>query len=133
MVAYTASRKKRIHSRLPPRSRCGLRAHDQREALAVAEFVVAPALEPAKDRVEALVGVALELAEDGDVARVADLLGQVGRVEDVLGLEVGVGLGALEPAQVQPRPKSFRLWLMKPAWRDSSRAMKRISALMSGL
>jgi hypothetical protein len=44
--------------------------------------------------------VALELAEDGDVARVADLLGQVGRVEDVLGLEVGVGLGALQVAQV---------------------------------
>ena len=47
-----------------------------------------------------LLRVALELAEDRDVARVADLLRQVGRVEDVLRLEVGVGLGALQEAQV---------------------------------
>ena len=41
-------------------------------------------LEPPEDRVEALLGMALELAEDRDVARVADLLRQVGRVEDEL-------------------------------------------------
>ena len=31
-----------------------------------------------------------------------------------------------------PRPKSLSDWLMKLAWRDSSRAMKRINCLMSG-
>ena len=75
-------------------------AHDQREGFAMAEFVVAPAFEPAEDRVETFVRMALQLAVDRDVAGVADLLGQVGRVEDVLGLEVGVGLGAFEAAEV---------------------------------
>ena len=31
-----------------------------------------------------------------------------------------------------PRPKSLSDWLIKLAWRDSSRAMKRMSCLMSG-
>jgi hypothetical protein len=42
IVAYTASRKKRIHSLFGPQQ-LRVRAHQQRERLAVAELVVAPA------------------------------------------------------------------------------------------
>ena len=75
-------------------------AHDQGKRFTVAELVVAPQLEPAKDGVKAFFGVLFELAEDGDVARVADLLGQVSRVVNVFGLEEGVLLGALQVAQI---------------------------------
>ena len=66
----------------------------------MAELVVAPLLEPLEDRVEAALGVALELAEDRDVAGVADLLRQVGGVEDELRLEVGVLLGLGQEAEI---------------------------------
>jgi hypothetical protein len=66
----------------------------------MAELVVAPLLEPLEDRVEARSGWRSRLAEDGDVARIADLLRQVGGVEDELRLEVGVLLGARQEAQV---------------------------------
>ena len=49
---------------------------------------------------EAPLGVALELAVDGDVAGVADLLRQVGGVEDELRPEVGVFLGLGQEAQI---------------------------------
>ena len=49
-------------------------AHQQRKSLAMPKLVVAPLLEPFEDRVEALVGVALQVTEDRDVARIADLL-----------------------------------------------------------
>ena len=49
---------------------------------------------------EAPVRIALELAEDGDVAGVADLLRQVGRVEDELRPEVGVLLRLGQEAQI---------------------------------
>jgi hypothetical protein len=58
--------------------------HQQRERLAMAELVIAPLLEPFEDRMEALVGMLLQMAENGDVAGIADLLGQIGRVEDEL-------------------------------------------------
>ena len=66
----------------------------------MAELVVAPLLEPLEDRVEAPRRVALHLAIDGDVARIADLLGQIGRVEDELRLEVGVFLRLGEEAEI---------------------------------
>ncbi len=107
-----------------PRSRSGLARMQQRERLAVAELVVAPLLEPLEDRVEAQLGMPLELAEDRDVARVADLLRQVGRVEDELGPEVGVLLRPRQEAQVHADAEVLAAhWLMKPAWRASSRAM----------
>ena len=46
-----------------------MRTHHQRKRLAVAEFIVAPALEPAEDRMEAQLGMLLELPVDADVAR----------------------------------------------------------------
>ena len=66
----------------------------------MAELVVAPFLEPFEDRVEALVGVLLEVAEDGDVAGVADLLREIGGVVDELRLEVGVFLGLGQEAEI---------------------------------
>ena len=100
MVAKTASRKKRTQSLLRPVRKLGVGAHQQREGLAVAELVVAPLLEPLEDRMEAPLGMALEMAEDGDVAGVADLLGQVGRVEDELRPEEGVLLGLGQEAEI---------------------------------
>src|SRR4051794_21502211 len=66
----------------------------------MAELVVAPLLEPAEDRVELALGMALELPVDGDVAGVADLLGEIGGVEDELRPEVGVLLGPRQEAQI---------------------------------
>ena len=62
---------------------------------------MAPVLEEVEDREDLAVGVLLEVAEDGDVAPVADLLAQVGGVEDVFGLEVRVGLVGGEEAEVE--------------------------------
>ena len=100
MVANTASRKNRIQSLLTPRSSDGIGAHQQRERLAMAELVVAPQFEPAEDRVELALGMALHLPVDRDVAGVADLLRQIGRVEDELRPEVGVLLHLGEEAQI---------------------------------
>ena len=100
IVANTASRKNRIQSLLTPAEHFRVGAHQQRERLAVAELVVAPLLEPAEDRVDHAVRMGLQVAEDGDVAGVADLLGQVGRVEDELGPEVGVFLGLGQEAEI---------------------------------
>ena len=75
-------------------------AHQHRERFAVPELVVAPVVEPLEDRMEALVRALLEVAEDGDVAGVADLFRQVRGVVDELGLEERVLLGTREKAQV---------------------------------
>ena len=58
----------------------------------MAVFIAAPFLEPFENRVKAELGVCLKVAENRDVARIADLFGQVGRVIDELGAEVGVFL-----------------------------------------
>ena len=52
--------------------------------------VVVEVLEVLEQRVQLVVRVLLEVAVDGDVPPVADLLGQVRRVDDELGLEEGV-------------------------------------------
>ena len=72
--------------------------HDQGKGFPMAELIIAPTLKPAEDRMKALVWIFFQLAKDGDVARIANLLGQIGRIENVLGLEVGVSLGAFEIA-----------------------------------
>jgi hypothetical protein len=64
--------------------------HDCRQEVAVAVLVLAPFLELLEDGVQLLVRVVLEIAVDGDVAPVANLLREVRRVQDVLGLEEGV-------------------------------------------
>ena len=58
----------------------------------MAKLVIAPALKPTKDRVEALVWIFFQLTVDGDVTRIANFLGQVSGVENVFGLEISVGL-----------------------------------------
>ena len=50
----------------------GVGAHDQCKRFAMAEFIIAPALKPAKDGMKALVGMALELAKNGDVAGITN-------------------------------------------------------------
>jgi hypothetical protein len=68
----------------------GARLEHGRQEIAVAVLVLAPVLEVLEQRVDLVVRVALQVAVDADVAPVADLLGQVGRVDDELGLEEGV-------------------------------------------
>ena len=75
-------------------------AHDQGERLPMAELIIAPALKPAEDGMEPFVRVFFQLAKDRDVARVADFFRQVGRVENILRLEIGISLGALEISQI---------------------------------
>ena len=71
----------------------------------MAELVVAPFLEPFEDRMEPAVGVPLELAIDGDVAGVADLLREIGRVEDEFRPEERVFLDLGEEAEVDADPE----------------------------
>ena len=71
----------------------------------MAELVVAPALKPTEDGVEALLGVLFKLAINGDVTRIANLFRQVRCVVNVFGFEVGVFLGALQVAQVNAQVK----------------------------
>lgn len=66
----------------------------------MAELVVAPFLEPLEDRVEPLVRVCLQVAEDRDIAGVADLFRQVGGVVDELRPEAGAFLGLGQEAQI---------------------------------
>ncbi len=58
----------------------------------MAELVIAPPLEPSENRMELALGMALHLPEDRDVTRIADLLRQIGRIEDEFRPEVGVFL-----------------------------------------
>jgi hypothetical protein len=97
----------------------------------VAELVVAPFLEPLEDRVEPLVRMLLQLPVDGDVAGVADLLRQVGRVVDEFRPEVGVLLGLGRKPMLTPMLNSFSASLMKPAWRLSSRLISPKSSQIS--
>ncbi len=75
-------------------------AHQQSEGFAVAEFIVAPFAEPFEDRVDAQFGMGFELAVDGDVAGVADLFRQIGRVENEFRLEEMVFFRPCEKAEV---------------------------------
>ena len=68
-------------------------------------LVLAPVLEEIEDREDLAVRIFFEMAEDGDVAPVADLLGQIGGVEDELRLEEGVLLVGREKAEIQLHPK----------------------------
>jgi hypothetical protein len=53
--------------------------------------------------VKPLVWIFFQLAIDGDVARIANFFREVGCVKNVLGLEVGLGLGALQVAEVNAK------------------------------
>ena len=71
----------------------------------MAEFVIAPILEPLENRMETKFRVAFELTKDRDVARVADLLAQIGGVEDEFRLEVVILLSARQKAKINPNAK----------------------------
>ena len=74
--------------------------HDQGERFPMAELIIAPALKPAENRMEPFIRIFFQLPKYRDVARITDFFGQVGRIENVLGLEIGVCLGALEVTQI---------------------------------
>ena len=85
---------------LRPLDQTRLRLDDRGEEVAVPVLVLAPVLKVLEERVGDEVGVALQVAVDGDVAPVTDLLRKVGGVDDVLGLFelswVGGGEGGRE-------------------------------------
>lgn len=70
------------------------------EEVAVAVLVLAPVLKVLEQGVQLVVGVALQVAVNADVAPVANLLRQVGGVDDELGLEEGVLAVLGQEAQV---------------------------------
>ena len=82
-----------IHIATPQQVR--ISTHDQGERLTMTELVIAPSFKPAKDGVKTLVRVLFELPVNGDVSGVANFLGQISRVKNILGFEIGVSLGAL--------------------------------------
>src|SRR5450432_3657678 len=66
----------------------------------MAKLVVAPQFEPAKNGMKLPFRMTLHLAEDSDVAGVADLLGQIRRIENELRPEVGVLLHPRQEAEI---------------------------------
>ena len=82
----------------------GVGAHQQSEGFAMAELVIAPFLEPFEDRVETLVGMRLKVTVDRDIARIADLLAEIGGVVDEFRPEIGVFLRLGQETQVDPDP-----------------------------
>ena len=58
---------------MPRNSHLGLRLEDGREEVAVAVLVLAPVLKVLEERVQLVVGVALQVPVDADVPPVADL------------------------------------------------------------
>ena len=74
----------------------------------MAELVIAPLLEPFEDRVKAPLGMALELPVDRDVAGVADLLREIGRIEDELRPEESVFLGLGQEAEIDADAEVFQ-------------------------
>ena len=87
------------------------------------EFVVTPCLEPVEDRLEAQLRIPLDLAKDRDVARVADLLGEVGRIENELGSEVLVLLGLAQETDIDnaSRRAFLKIGQRRPAYGQRQR------------
>ena len=73
----------------------GIRSHNKGERLTVSKLVIAPFQKPFKDRMESFFWMPLKMSEDGDVTRVTNLFGQVGRVVNKLRLKKGVFLLSL--------------------------------------
>ena len=71
----------------------------------MAILVLAPILEEVKDREDLAFWMLLQVAINGDVAPVANLLTQISGVEDEFRLEEGIGLAGGQEAQVQLQPK----------------------------
>ena len=73
----------------------------------MAEFVVAPFLEPVEYRMELVLRIVCEFPEDRDVARIADLLGQIDRIENELRFEECIFLGLGQEAEVDPDARTL--------------------------
>mmetsp|Transcript_32953 Transcript_32953/g.72832 ORF Transcript_32953/g.72832 Transcript_32953/m.72832 type:complete len:279 (-) Transcript_32953:229-1065(-) len=86
---------------LPVFDEAGLRLEHSSEEVTVAVLVLAPVLEVLEQGVQLVVRVALQVPVDADVPPVANLLRQVGGVDDELGLEEGVLAVLGQEAQIQ--------------------------------
>ena len=90
---------------LPGVEELRLRLEERGEEVSVPRLVLAPVLEVLEHGVQLAVGVALQVAVDGDVSPVSDLLAEVRGVEDELGLEEGVLAVLREKAEVECKVK----------------------------
>ena len=75
-------------------------SHDQCKGLAVGKLVITPLQKPFKNRMKALLGMALKVSIDRDVACVADLFRKIRGVINIFGLEEGVLLLTLQHPEV---------------------------------
>ena len=66
----------------------------------MAVLILAPVVKVLEDGVDLELRVGLEVTEDGDVSPVSYLLGEIGCVEDELGLEEGILPGLRQEPQV---------------------------------
>ena len=71
----------------------------------MAVLVLAPVFKEVEDREDLALGVLLQVAVNGDIAPVANFLGEIGGVKDELRFEEGVGLIGGEEAQVELEPE----------------------------
>ena len=71
------------------------------------KLIITPEMKPLKDRMKTQLRIALDLTEDGDVARVANLLGKIGRIEDEFWAEERVLFGFRQKAQVHANAEVF--------------------------
>ena len=90
---------------IPTAGQFGVGLHQQGEGLAMAELIIAPFTEPFENRMEAQFRVLLKVAEDRDIARIADLFRQIGRVIDEFRLEISVFLGLSQKAEINRNPR----------------------------
>jgi len=82
-------------------------------------LVLAPILEVLEDRIWLVLGILLEMSVDRDVSPVPNLLGQVGRVENELGLEERVFPGLRQETQVQCQVEIRQPFVQESAYRQS--------------
>lgn len=94
-------------------------------------LVLAPVLEVLEDGVHLVLWVRLEVPEDGDVPPVPNLLGQVGGVEDELGLEEGVLPSLGQETQVQRQVEVRQTLVQEPI--DSTNCKKLSAQIIHGL
>ena len=80
----------------------------------MAELVIAPFFEPFENWVEPLIGVRLKMAIDRDIAGIANFFGEIGRIKDEFGPEIGVFFGFGQKAQVHGHARFAQRIVDKP-------------------
>lgn len=82
-----------------------LRLQESREEVTMAVLILAPVFEVLENGVQLLVGVLLQMAVNGDVTPISNLLRQVCCIEDELWLEESVLPVLREETKIQCQPK----------------------------